>query len=285
MHCPSCGSPDLARLVSRTELGYRRFRCRSCHRTFNERTGSPFNFLEYPTDLVFLVVFWRLRFALSLREVVEMCLLRGVTLTHETVRDWEQRFASYLAASLKKRRRGRCGTRWHVDETYIKVKGRWTYYYRAIDREGNLVDTMLSETRDKPAAIRFLRQAIETTGGKPTCVTTDKLPSYRKAVRRTCGRKVQYRTNQYLNNRLEQDHRGVKRRYGPMLGFKSFASAATFCRAFDETRQHFRTRETRKETISLPQQRRHFQQAVSDLQLIFLSCPVAVDRSPAALSA
>ena len=278
MHCPGCESPDTTRLSSRTELGYARFRCRSCLRTFNQRSGTPFNFLEYPTDLVFLVVLWRLRFSLSLRDVVEMCLLRGVTLTHETVRDWEQRFAPALAAGLKKRRHGRCGTRWHVDETYIKVKGRWVYYYRAIDRDGNLVDTLLSETRDKPAAIQFLRQAVETTGGKPTCVTTDQLPSYRKAVRRTCGRKVQYRTNRYLNNRIEQDHRGVKRRYGPMLGFKSFASAASFCSAYDETRQHFRTRSIMNEQISLTQQREHFRQAVTDLQLIFLSCPVGVGQ-------
>ena len=225
-----------------------------------------------------LVVLWRLRYTLSLRDVVELCLLRGVELTHETVRDWEQRFAPYLTATMKKRRRGQCSSRWHVDETYAKVKGQWVYLYRAIDRDGNLVDTMLSTTRSKKAAIRFFRQAQQTTGVRPTCVTTDKLASYRKAIRKACGRKVVHRTSKYMNNRIEQDHRGIKRRYGPTLGFKSFDCAAIFCGAVDEIRQLFRTRQTLKETISLAHQRQHFQQSVAVFQQLFLSCPVADAR-------
>jgi transposase-like protein len=255
-------------------LGYRRFQCRTCRRTYNERTGTPFNFLEYPTDLVCLVVLWRLRYTLSLRDVVELCLLRGVDLTHETVRDWEQRFAPYLIGQLKKRRKGTCASRWHVDETYVKVTGQWVYLYRAIDRDGHLVDTMLSATRSKKAAIRFFHQAQQTTGVKPTCVTTDKLASYRKAIRKACGRKVIHRASKYLNNRIEQDHRGIKQRYGPTLGFKDFDCAAVWCAAVDEVRQLFRTRRTLKETISLAQGRVHFQQSVIAFQQIFLSCPV-----------
>jgi putative transposase len=90
MRCPHCQSSRITRLKTPTELGYRRFQCRTCRRVYNERTGTPFNFLEFPTDLVCLVVLWRLRYTLSLRDVVELCLLRGVELTHETVRDWEQ---------------------------------------------------------------------------------------------------------------------------------------------------------------------------------------------------
>jgi len=225
-----------------------------------------------------LVVLWRLRYALSLRDVVELCMLRGVNITHETVRDWEQRFAPYLIDAMKKRRRRRCSSRWHVDETYAKVKGQWVYLYRAIDRDGNLVDTRLSATRSKTAAIRFFRQAQQTTGVKPTCITTDKLTSYRKAIRKACGRKVIHRTSKYLNNRIEQDHRGIKSRYRPTLGFKSFDCAATFCAAVDETRQLFRTRTTMKETISLAQSRQHFQQSVADFQHLFLNCPVADAR-------
>jgi len=168
MRCPHCQSSRITRLKTPTELGYRRFQCRMCRRVYNERTGTPFNFLEFPTDLVCLVVLWRLRYTLSLRDVVELCLLRGVELTHETVRDWEQRFAPYLTDQLKKRRRGKCTSRWHVDETYVKVRGQWVYYYRAIDRDGNLVDTMMSATRSKKAAIRFFKQAMHTTGVKPT---------------------------------------------------------------------------------------------------------------------
>jgi transposase-like protein len=285
MRCPHCQSSRLTVLKQPTELGYRRFQCRACRRTYNERTGTPFNFLEYPTDLVCLVVLWRLRYTLSLRDVVELCLLRGVELTHETVRDWEQRFAPYLTSAMKQRRRGKCSSRWHVDETYVKVRGQWVYYYRAIDRDGNLVDTMMSATRSKKAAIRFFRQAQQTTGVKPTCVTTDKLASYRKAIRKACGRKVVHRTSKYLNNRLEQDHRGIKRRYGPTLGFKSFDCAATFCTAVDEARQLLRPRTTMKETLSLAQGRAHFQHAVTDFQQIFLSCPVADARRKSRLAA
>jgi len=96
-------------------LSYRTFRCSVCQRTFNERTGTPFNFLEYPTDIVMLVVLWRLRYKLSLRDVAEMFLERGWVFTHEAVRDWEARFAPLLADQLRAKRRGQAGTSWYVD--------------------------------------------------------------------------------------------------------------------------------------------------------------------------
>ncbi len=152
---PHCQSRRITRLKTSTELAYRRFHCRASRRTDNERTGTPFHYLEYPTDLVMPIVLWRLRYPQNLRDVVELCLLRGVTLTHETVRDWEQRCAPYLTGQLKLRRRGQCSTRWHVDETYVNGKGQWVDVYRAIDRDGDLVDTLLSVTRSNKAAIRF----------------------------------------------------------------------------------------------------------------------------------
>ena len=279
MLCPHCQSANTRVLSTTTELDYQRFYCRACRRKYNECTGTAFNFLEYPTDLVMLIVLWRLRYTLSLRDVAELCLLRGVTLTHETVRDWEQRFAPYLTGALKRHRKGKCSTRWHVDETYIKVSGKWVYYYRGIDRDGNLVDAMMSKTRSKKAAIRFFKQARGTTGVKPTCVTTDKLASYPKAIRRTCGRKVTHRTSKYLNNRIEQDHRGIKRRYGPTLGFKSFDCAGVSCTAIDETRQLFRKRTTMKESISLKQGRAHFQQSVILFEQLFMGC-LPADAQP-----
>ena len=285
MRCPHCQSVNTGALSSKTKLKYRRFNCRDCMRKFNERTGTAFNHLEHPTDLVMLVVLWRLRYALSLRDVAELCLLRSVTLTHETIRDWEQRFAPFLTSQLKHHRKGKCSSRWHVDETYIKVGGEWVYYYRAIDRDGNLVDAMMSKTRSKRAAIRFFKQALLTTGMKPTCVTTDKLASYPKAIRRACGRKVTHRTNKYLNNRIEQDHRGIKQRYGPTLGFKSFDCAATFCCAADETRQLFRKRTTLKETISLAQGREHFLKSFTTFKQLLTCCPVADARRRAKVAA
>ncbi len=96
MNCPHCDSTAIAERMKKTALGYRTFHCHTCKRTFNERTGTPFNYLEYPTDLVLLVVLWRLRYKLSLRDLAEMCLARGFEVTHETIRDWEERFAPLM---------------------------------------------------------------------------------------------------------------------------------------------------------------------------------------------
>lgn len=148
-----------------------------------------------------------------------MFAVRGYAISHETVRDWEIRFALLLMAQLRARWRGQVGKAGYVDETYVKVKGHWCYLYRAIDRDGNLVDTILSERRDLLAAKAFFKQAITTVGHRRDRVTTDKYAAYRWAVRRTLGRKVLHRTSQYLNNRIEQDHRGVKQCYYPMLVF------------------------------------------------------------------
>src|ERR1043165_6893592 len=155
MNCPHCASASTKEQTKKTLLGYRTFRCSACHRNFNERTGTPFNFLEYPTDIVLLVVLWRLRYKVSLRDVAEMFLERGWQFTHEAVRGWEARFGPLLAEQLRVRRRGQAGISWYVDKTYVKVHGKWCYLYRAIDADGNLVDSRLSEKRDMEAAKRF----------------------------------------------------------------------------------------------------------------------------------
>ena len=145
-----------------------------------------------------------------------------------------------------------------MHETYVKVAGRWCYPYRAIDRDGQLIDSMLSEHRDKHAARRFLRQLVHAAGAKPLRVTTDQHPAYRRAIRWILGRKVLHRTTRYLNNYTEQSHRAVKQRYYPMLGFGSFESAARFCSAFDELREYFRVRRRGEGHVSLTEQRRLF---------------------------
>ena len=140
----------------------------------------------------------------------------------------------------------------------MKVAGRWYYLYRAIDRDGELLDSMLSEHRDKHAARRFLRRLVEVAERKPPRVTTDKHPAYRRAIRWIIGRKAVHRTTQYLNNYTEQSHRAVKQRYYPMLGFGSFESASRFCAAFDELRQYLRVRRRGESHVSLAEQRRLF---------------------------
>ena len=156
---------------------------------------------------------------------------------------------------LRKHRRGRIGPSWYVDETYIKVKGRWIYLYRAIDRDGNLVDVLLREKRDKAAAEAFFCSARSVTGSVPKRVTTDGPNAYPGAIKTVLGEGVRHRTNRYLNNHLEQDHRGIKQRTRPMGGFKSSESATRFCRVHEEVRNFLRPRSHRNEVVSLAQQR------------------------------
>src|SRR5947209_3670849 len=155
MNCPHCHSRVTTQLARKTSLGYRIFLCSECRRKFNESTGTVYNHLQFRTDPVMLVVLWRLRYKLSLRDLAEMFLIRGFEFTHETVRDWEERFAPLITQQLRSRRKGKAGYSWHCDETYLKVGGRWCYLYRAIDRDGKLVDSMLSEHRDMASAKRF----------------------------------------------------------------------------------------------------------------------------------
>ena len=237
-----CGSAAVTERPERTTQGYRRFRCRSCGKQFNERTGTVLNRAQYPSDVVALVVLWRLRYQLSLRDLPEMFLVRGMVFCHETVREWEAKLTPALAEELRRRRRGKVGRSWYVDETYLKVDGRWCYVYRAIDRSGALVDVLFSERRDMKAARAFFRSARAVTGITPDRVTTDGHDGYPRAIRTELGKGVRHRTSRYLNNRLEQDHRGLKGRYRPVRGFKCPRSAARFCRGHDELRNVLRPR-------------------------------------------
>ena len=258
MPCPHCLSTSISKRKHRTSLGYRTFCCRDCNKRFNERSGSPFNDLQFPTDIVLLAVLWRLRYKLGFRDVAELLLQRGFEVSCETIRVWEFRFAPLVSENLRAKRRGKAGRSWYLDETYIKVGGRWRYLYRAIDRDGNLLDSMLSEYRDKHAARRFLRRLLDNAGQKPLRMTTDKHPAYTKAIRWIVGRKVLHRQNQYLNNRMEQNHRPIKQRYYPMLGFAKFESASRFCTAFDELRNYLRARTTGDKKHSAAIRRRIF---------------------------
>jgi transposase-like protein len=243
MDCVACGSALVTERPERTARGYRRFRCRDCCKGFNERSGGLLNHAQYPSDVIALVVLWRLRYRLTLRDLAEMFLQCGFVFSHEAVRDWEAKLTPVLADELRCRRHGKGGAgrrSWHVDETYLKVRGRWCFLYRAIDRNGDLVDTMLSEQRDLAAAKAFFRSAKSIMGMTPDRVTTDGHRPYPRAIRSTLGRHVKHRTSAYKNNRLEQDHRGIKGRIRCMRGFKAFEAAARFCRGYDELRNHLR---------------------------------------------
>jgi transposase-like protein len=253
MECVDCGSGAATERPDRTAQGYRRFRCCACGRGFNERSAGSLNRAQYPSDVVALVVLWRLRYRLTLRDLTEMFLLRGVVFSHEAVRDCEAKLTPVLASELRPRRRGKrsAGRRsWHVDETCLKVRGRWCYLYRAIDRHGDLIDTMLSEHRDMAAAQAFFRSAKSATGIIPDRVTTDGHGSYPRAIRSRLGKRVKHRNSAFKNNCLEQDYRGVKGRIRCMRGFKSFTSAERFCRGYDELRNHLRFRTRHRQYVS-----------------------------------
>jgi putative transposase len=140
----------------------------------------------------------------------------------------------------------------------VKVSGHWRYLYRAIDRDGNLLDSMLSEQRDRSAARLFLRRLVDVTTDKPLRSTTDRHPAYGKAIRWILGRKVLHRQSQYLNNRIDQDHRPIKQRYYSMLGFGRMESAKRFCSALEELRQYLRIRPRFGGQLSLSERRRTF---------------------------
>src|SRR5690349_22496209 len=117
MHCLDCGSAAVKERPERTAQGYRRFRCRDFGKQFNERSAGVLNRTQYPSDVIALVVLWRLRYKLSLRDLPEMFALRGIVFSYEAVRDWEAKLTPALAEELRRRRRGKVGRRWHVDET------------------------------------------------------------------------------------------------------------------------------------------------------------------------
>jgi len=245
------------------------FRCQDCHRSFNERTGTAFNFIEWPTDIVFKVLFCRLRYKLSYRDVAELFLLRAFVFTHETVRAWEERFAETLATELRAKRQRKIGNVWFVDETYIQAKGNWCYLYRGIDAAGNLIDVMLSEKRDMAAAKAFFAQVKETVEQLPERVVTDGLSSYPRAIKEELGEAVEHEVSGCLGNPIEQDHRGIKQRYYPTLGFGAFESAQRFCQAHAEVRDFLRARRKMTELVSLVERREHFLERVAQLQLLF----------------
>ena len=185
---------------------------------------------HFDREVIILCVRWYLRYKLSFRDLVEMMSERGLHLAHTTILRWVQRYAPEFIKRWN--RFGRpAGRSWRVDETYVKVRGQWTYLYRAVDKAGQTVDFRLSKRRDVEAAKAFFNKAIRHEGRPPQTITLDGYAASHRAVREMKNdgllpKRTRLRSSKYLNNLIEQDHRGIKCRTGPMLGFKSFASAA-----------------------------------------------------------
>ncbi len=155
---------------------------------------------------------------------------RGVAVDHVTLFRWIERCAPELEKRMRRHLRP-CRGPWHVDETYVRVDGRWRYLYRAVDGTGQTIDFMLSAKRDKAVARRFFRQALGRENTRnPRTIVTDRLTSYPGALRAMkrageLGRFTRHRRGRWLNNRVEQDHRRIKRRVRPMPGLKRFTTA------------------------------------------------------------
>ena len=190
---------------------------------------------HFDRSVILLCVRWYLAYSLSLRDLEEMMAERGVHVDHATIHRWTVHYAPLLLKQFNQRKRPVTG-KWHVDETYIKVRGQWRYLYRAIDSNGDTVEFWFSERRNLPAAKRFLRKALKRHG-RPERIVIDGSQTNREAIL-SCdatsqledrsGRKlkpIRIRQSAYLNNRVEQDHRAIKRRVRPMLGFISTTTA------------------------------------------------------------
>jgi transposase-like protein len=173
--------------------------------------------------VIVLAVRWYLRFGLSSRDVEELLAERGVEVDHVTVYRWVQRFTPLLAEAARPCRH-RVGDRWQVDETYVKVAGRWRYVYRAIDHFGQVIDVFVSPRRDSTAARRFFERAIGTTKILPSEVVTDLAPTYPVVLEELLPT-AWHRTDRYANNRIEADHGRLKARLRPMRGLRQEHSA------------------------------------------------------------
>jgi transposase-like protein len=184
---------------------------------------SAFAGFRFPPDVIVLAVRWYLRFGLSYRDVEELLTERGVEVDHVTVYRWVLRFTPLLADAAKPCRHT-VGDRWYVDETYVKVAGRWRYVYRAIDQFGQVIDVFVSARRDADAAHRFFERAIGTTKVAPVEVVTDRAPTYPQVLDELLPA-AWHRTDRYANNRVEADHGRLKARLRPMRGLKQDRSA------------------------------------------------------------
>jgi putative transposase len=188
--------------------------------------AMSFKGAHFPQEIILMGVRWYLAYSLSYRHVEELMAERGVPVDHATIQRWVIKYSRQLEEAFHRRKRP-VWVSWRMDETYIRVKGVWRYLYRAVDKYGETIDFLLTENRDKEAALRFLKKAIRRNG-VPETITIDGSDAHAAAMKRykqEYGTAIPIRRVKYLNNVVEQDHRAVKRITRRMLGFKSFEAA------------------------------------------------------------
>ena len=183
---------------------------------------------HFPKDVILMSIRWYISYPLSYRHVEELLAERGLSVDHATINRWVVKHSPTLESKFRSTKK-EVGKSWRMDETYIKVKGEWVYYYRAVDKEGQTIDFYLSTTRDTKAALTFFKKAIKSSG-VPSKFNMDKSGANLAGLQHVNRElpdteQIVIRQVKYLNNMIEQDHRGIKRITNPMLGFKSFMCA------------------------------------------------------------
>ncbi len=181
---------------------------------------------RFPSEIISHAVWLYYRFCLSFRDVEDLLAERGIIVSYEAIRLWCQKFGPAYARTLK-RRQGRLGDTWHLDELFLTIQGRRQYLWRAVDQDGDVIDILLQPRRDRRAAERFFRKLLKSQGCVPRRMVTDKLRSY-AAARRTIMPSVAHDTNQDANNRAEVSHEPTRQRERGMRRFKSIAQAQRF---------------------------------------------------------
>ena len=189
-------------------------------------TSNKYHGHRFPTEIISHGVWLYYRFSLSLRDVEDLLAKRGITVTHETIRQWCRKFGPEYARKLK-RRQGRLGDVWHLDEVFVKIGGERQYLWRAVDQGGDVIDILVQRYRNGRAAKRFFRKLLKGQGSPPWRLVTDKLRSY-NAAHRNIMPSVGHNTERYANNLAEVSHQRTRQRERQMRGFKSAGQAQRF---------------------------------------------------------
>jgi putative transposase len=205
------------------------------------KVDNPFRYFNSSPEVIRLVVMMYVRFPLSLRNVEDLLAERGVDICHETVRFWWNRFGPMFAADIKRQRISRMRSfrnwRWHVDEVFVKINGETHYLWRAVDHEGEILESYLTKRRDKKAALRFFKKALKRHG-KAEAIVTDGLKSYPAALREL-GIEERGKMGRWLNNRAENSHLPFRRRERAMLRFRQMKSLQKFASVHANVHNHF----------------------------------------------
>ncbi|MBO6798562.1 IS6 family transposase [Maricaulis sp.] len=201
---------------------------------------NPFRYFKTSPEIIRLAVMMYIRFPLSLRNVEDLLHERGIDITHETVRFWWNRFGPLFAKSIQKQRAQNTNYSnwaWHLDEVFIRIIGELHYHWRAVDHEGEVLEAYVTKRRDRKAALRFLRKATKRYGC-PEVVVTDKLPSYKSALREL-GIASRQETGRWLNKRAENSYQPLRRREKIMTRFRSMRSLQKFATIQSSVHNHF----------------------------------------------